>query len=299
MADLNGVAFEPFQTPYASAMFVAKESWMNNGIKWNAGDAGSHHLFLYIDILGFKELIDSGFEIRRIYERMDRLNAQTDTDFRCIVFSDTMVVYASKAWQNAPSQGLMWLIEFAQELFYFLIALDVHMRGYITYGEFYHYELTHFEAYYGKALVKCYEREKTIKCTGVFIDDEIAKYSDIFHLTRYDEHSHYVHVMQSLDDISVSYAEYPYPGWMLEATGMEWWVAYMLVYLKRTYRRAEDTALPEDVRLKHSNAWKMISSRHDGLCRRLVEAEFDFSAVVTMDWTECLRRIGTDDGAWG
>jgi hypothetical protein len=272
---------------------------MSDRGKWNAGEAMSRHLFLYIDILGFKELIDTGFDIRRIYERIDRLNAQTDNDFRCIVFSDTILVYASKAWEGAPSQGVMWLIEFAQELFYFLIALDVHMRAYITYGEFAHYELAHFEAYYGKALVLCYEREKTIKCTGVFIDDEIAALSDIFALTRFDKHSHYVHVMQTLDDVSWKYESYPYPGWMLQETGMEWWVAYMLVYLARTYRRANDSTLPDDIRLKHANAWKMASSRHDGLCRRLVEADFDFGAVIEMDWTECLRRIGTDEGAWG
>ena len=272
---------------------------MNDVIKWNAGETGSHHLFLYIDILGFKDLIHNGFEIRRIYERIDKLNVQTDTDFRCIVFSDTILVYASNSWQSFPRQGVMWLIEFAQELFYYLIALDVHMRAYITYGEFAHYELKHFEAYYGEALIRCYEREKTIKCTGVFIDDDIAHYSDIFKLTRFDDHSHYVHVMQALDEVSLDYSEYPYPGSMLEQTGMEWWVAYMLVYLERTYRRANDSTLPEDVRLKHSNAWRMVSSKHDGLCRRLVEANFDFGATITMDWTECLRRIGTEEGAWG
>lgn len=258
----------------------------------------AERFFLYIDILGFKGLVKSGFDVDEIYRRIDHMNVHTDRDFTSIVFSDTILVYAADGWLRYPNEALMWLIEFAQDLFYNLISLDVHIRAYITKGDFKHKELKHIEAYYGDALIECYEREKMIKCTGVFLDANLAKFSDIFYLTRYDKFSYFVHVMQHLRDISVAYDIYPIDGWPLEATGMEWWTAYLLKYLKNVHEHANDAGLDVSVRLKYQNAWKMISDRHDGLCRRLVEANFDFGKVVKLDWSEKLRCIGTEDGAF-
>lgn len=47
------------------------------------------------------------------------------------------------------------------------------------------------------------------------------------------------------------------------------------------------------------SAWKMISTLHPGLTRRLAEAKFNFGKVVELDWTEPMRRIGTPDGFFG
>jgi hypothetical protein len=255
--------------------------------------------FLYIDILGFKSLVKSGFDIQEIYRRIDRLNVHSDNDFTCIVFSDTILVYAAEGWNHHPNQCLMWLIEFSQDLFYRLISLDVHIRAFITKGQFNHYKMNNIDAYYGPALIDCYEREKSIKCAGVFLDAGLASHSDIFHLTKYSDDCYYVHVMQHLDDISWEYHEYPITGEMLEAEGMEWWVAYLLYYLKNVYYHAHDVSQNDDVRQKYQNAWRMVSSRHAGLTQSLVENNFNFGAVVKLDWNEPMARIGTLDGAWG
>lgn len=254
--------------------------------------------FLYINILGFKNLITSGFNVAELYRRIDSLNVHRGRDFTCIVFSDTTLVYGSDAWNEYPNQAVMWLIEFAQDLFYRLISLDIYIRAYVTKGEFHHEKLKNIEAYYGPALVECYEREKAIRCTGVFLDSKLAPYSDIFHLTSYDDQSHFVHVMQHLDQVRFPYESYPIDGRMLEETTMEWWVAYLLIYLQNTHGHMGDARSPEAVRLKYQNAWRMISSRHGGLCRRLVEANFAFDQVIKLNWTEPLRRIGTEDGAF-
>ena len=256
-------------------------------------------LFLYVDVLGFKELVRSGYDMMSIFEELDKLNVHSDADFNAIVFSDTIIVHASELWNAAPNQGVMWLTEFAQDLFYRLISKDIHIRAYITYGDFHHHKLENFEAYYGEALITCYEREKGIKSTGVFIDVRLVPYCTIFRVTQFDDQSYYVHVMQHLDDASLEYTEYPLDGSYIEDTGMEWWVAYLLRYMENTYRHSQDPALSADVRLKHSNAWRMLSARHPGLTRRLVEAHFDFGKVIKLDWSEPLRRIGTDEGAWG
>jgi hypothetical protein len=258
----------------------------------------ANRFFLYIDILGFKDLVRSGFDLSTLFQRIDRLNVHTDRDFTSIVFSDTILVYGSDDWAKHPREALMWLIEFAQDLFYNLISLDIHIRAYVTKGDFEHDRLKNIESYYGSALIDCYEREKEIKCTGVFLDSRLAQFSNIFHLTKYDNKSHFVHIMQHLDDVSVDYDLYPLSGEALEATGMEWWTAYLLRYLENIYHHANSAKFPEAVRLKYRNAWTMIASRHDGLCRRLIEANFKFGNVIQLDWSERLRRIGTKKGAF-
>lgn len=259
----------------------------------------SDRLFLYIDILGFKELIESGGDVFDLFQTIDELNVHNDNDFHCIVFSDTILVYGDDRWLSAPSQAVMWLVEFAQDLFYRLIVKDIHFRAYITIGDFHHYKLNNIEAYYGQALVDCYTKEKDIQCVGVFIDNSLVKYSDIFHTNKFDDNCHFVHVMQHLDQISAPYNSYPLSGYELKATGMEWWTVYLLRYLETIYHHGQDASLSERVRQKHRNAWAMISTRHGGLLQRLVTVNFDFASVVEIDWTEPLARIGTPDGAWG
>lgn len=255
--------------------------------------------FLYIDILGFKELIKSGDDLSELFQIVDRLNVHKRADFKSIVFSDTILVYGSEDWAKAPNEAVMWLIEFAQDLFYRLIVKNIHFRAYITTGNFHHYELKNIEVFYGEALVDCYEREKEIKCTGVFLDEHLAKFSDIFHLTRYDENSYFVHVMQHLDQVSVPYQDYPIVGERIKETTMEWWIAYLLFYTRNIYGFASDVNLADSVRIKYKNTWNMIATRHPGLVRICVETGFNFRAVANLDWTEPFRRIGTDKGSWG
>ena len=134
----------------------------------------SERLFLYIDILGFGDMVKSGHDVGQIFRHIDALHVHRDKNFKCIVFSDTILVYGDDVWLKLPDSGLMWLTEFAQDLFYRLIPIDIHIRAYITKGDFEHYVMDNVEAYYGKALVECYEREKQIKSTGVYLDSKLA-----------------------------------------------------------------------------------------------------------------------------
>ncbi|MDH7795810.1 MULTISPECIES: hypothetical protein [unclassified Beijerinckia] len=256
--------------------------------------------FLYIDILGFRDLIKSGYDIQSIYDIIDELPAHGTTDFRCMIFSDTVIVFTDHdEWAKRPIEALMWLTEYAQFLFYRLISSDVHIRAFITKGFFRYKKLRHFESYYGDALVECYEREKSIKCTGVFLDAKLAPYCKFFDLTQYDARTYYVHVMQHLRDAQAQYRDYPLSGVPLESTGMYWWTAYMLRYLENTYRHAENLKLSGEVRQKHQNAWRVISKKYPGLTRKLIDTNFDFHQIINLDWTEPMRRIGTPEGAWG
>ncbi|RXF69904.1 hypothetical protein [Hansschlegelia zhihuaiae] len=259
----------------------------------------SDRVFLYIDILGFKDMVVSGKDIKGLYKNIDELNVHTDRDFRCIVFSDTIIVYGSEFWLDNINSAVMWLAEFAQDLFYRIITSDIHFRAYITVGEFEHFEMKNLDAYYGEALIRCYEIEKTIKSTGVFLDAALSEHSDVFNLTKFDDNSYYMHIMQTLNSISFNYEDYPIHAEHVTGPGIEGWLVYELTYLSRVFRYSNDQSLQEQVRVKHANAWKMISYRHPGLTKKLIETDFDFSHIVPIDWTELIANMGTPEGAWG
>lgn len=255
--------------------------------------------FLYLDILGFKELIQDDEKITFLYQAIDKLNVHKDHDFHTIVFSDTILVAADLSWNEMPRQAIMWLIEFSQDLFYRLAHRDIHFRAIVTKGQFAFAQMENYEAYHGKALIDSYLKEGTIKCCGTFLDNRLVRHSNIFRTSKYDQDVSFVHLMQHLDDISFPYSEYPISGDPLTATGMEYWTAYLIRYLSIVYEHAQNADLNSDVRGKFLMTWEMISKRHEGLLRRLAEANFEAAMVIEMDWSEPMRRIGTKEGAWG
>ncbi len=167
--------------------------------------------FLYIDILGFSSLVMQD-RIRDLYDRLDSLNAHTHPSFSTIVFSDTIVIYNRDDldWDEKDKIALVSrLCEFAADLFYRLISQDIHFRAYICCGEFVHSKMQHIEAFYGRALVQSYHREREIQCSGLFVENDLVPYIGVFESDMYDEHSHYVHLIEYLRQISFAEGSYP------------------------------------------------------------------------------------------
>jgi len=50
-------------------------------------------LFLYLDILGFAELVKDGPRVERLFQILDSARLHTDSDYQTIVFSDTLLAY--------------------------------------------------------------------------------------------------------------------------------------------------------------------------------------------------------------
>ncbi len=159
---------------------------------------------LYIDILGFSNLVKTNqIQVRRIYKIIEDLNAHQHDAFKVIIFSDTILVYninyALSDYEK--SYYVMFLIEFVQDLFYHLAGKDIYYRAIIVEDDFTHYQEGRFEKYFGKALIKAYENEKRIKCTGLFIDKKINQYNNVFNTTEYNKQLMFVFVNQVLDRI--------------------------------------------------------------------------------------------------
>ena len=251
-------------------------------------------LFLYIDILGFGDMVDKQERIDALFAEIDRLNVHTDKDFRTIVFSDTILVYANDAWMKSDawqSSAVMWLVEFAQDLFYRILHLDMHFRAYLTRGSFFHSQREHFESFHGKALVDCYLKEKTIQATGVFLANNLVPLSTIFHVTPYDDDCSFVHVMQALDNVSFNGVTYPLDAILVQGMDLEWHLARDVLYLGNIHRHMHDQKLSGRVREKYAATWALIKSRHKTLLEVLAATGFDPAAIGKSPlWSQALAR---------
>lgn len=260
----------------------------------------SEKFLLYIDILGFSDLVVRRGNVDRLYEIIDALNAHRHQAFKVIVFSDTILVYNAPELIS-PSQAkyvVMYLCEFAKELFYSCISMGIHFRGYITYGDFNHQPMKNVEAFYGEALICAYEAEKKIQCTGLLMDNIVCPYSNIFELTPFNEQCQFVHIMQTLRNISWKRREYPVHHDLIIETDLLYLVAYDIYYLERIHHHMNDALFAPKVRRKYLNTWRMLKRRHPGLLTVLKENDFNPRAVSDFDWSEAMGRIGTDHGFW-
>ena len=84
-------------------------------------------LFLYIDILGFSEIVNDDALADRLFKIIDNARIHRDANFRAIVFSDTIIAYNihSNIGAGHKATELMYLIEFAQDLFLRLIGSGI------------------------------------------------------------------------------------------------------------------------------------------------------------------------------
>lgn len=105
---------------------------------------------LYIDILGFSELVLKKGRIEDLYDQIDTLNSHEHTAFKTLAFSDTILIYNTVEWGR--HYLVMYLCEFAQDLFYRLVSRDLHFRAYLCKGEFNHQRREHIHRFTAKRL---------------------------------------------------------------------------------------------------------------------------------------------------
>lgn len=161
-------------------------------------------LLLYIDILGFSDLVsESPSRIDDLYEVIAGLHAHHHDAFRCVVFSDTILIYNVDGGDIPEdiSYLLMYQCEFARDLLHRLTKRGIVFRAVITNGSFRHYQLNDVPCFYGTALVDAYNSEKSIKAIGLFISKDLVRYCDIFHHTQFNDNFYFVYTTQALDEI--------------------------------------------------------------------------------------------------
>ena len=53
----------------------------------------TRNLFLYLDILGFSDLVNDPKQVEELYGVIDGLHVFSHNMFECIAFSDTLLIY--------------------------------------------------------------------------------------------------------------------------------------------------------------------------------------------------------------
>ena len=118
---------------------------------------------LYIDILNFSNLVLRKGQVEALYYIINRLHVHRHDVFNTIIFSDTILVYNKLHPRSLEEVHyiVMYLCEFAQDLFYRLIGRDIHFRDYITCGDFAHYHTANIkDVFYGDGPGRCLQGRK-------------------------------------------------------------------------------------------------------------------------------------------
>jgi len=144
-------------------------------IRMNQRSAGHGRYLLYLDVLGFSEIVETRTveevyaiidEGLQAFDRWQRLNGL----FRILYFSDTFIFYQEPkgygdwAFLDVYAMGGMVLSA--------LLAKGIPARGAITFGEFEVREDTtrKHQVYFGRALIEAYRAEQRERWIGITIE---------------------------------------------------------------------------------------------------------------------------------
>ncbi len=250
---------------------------------------------LYIDILGFSHYVTKDtLQVRRIYKIIEDLNAHHHDAFKVIVFSDTVLIYnlVEPITNHDRNYYVMFLIEFAQNLLYEFSGKKLFFRALLVNGEFEHIISGKFEKYFGKALVRAYVKEKSIKCCGLFIDKESQKNNQVFSVAKHDNDVFFVYLNQSLDAFyNGELGAWPVDADLMFDTDSQWHLAKDIYSLRDVFTLMSKHR-NVDVRSKMKATWGYYEKRYPKLMRDLVSQNFDLSVLSKgFDWTDAVSRI--------
>lgn len=238
---------------------------------------------LYIDILGFADLVKTDYDkIRLLFEKIDELNVHKHNAFQTIVFSDTILIVNKQLPKSIHEHEylVMYACEFAQDLMFRCIDLEIQFRAILTYGEFYYEKLNNIEAYHGKALVNAYYKEKDINCLGLFIDKSILHYNIFFNTVSFDKDLHFVFLTKNIEHLCYFYdaAHLPLDPFIIEKTG-EFPYLKEEVKILETLKRNIDTQIDSKIRSKYLQAYHFYFQRYKPFIDRLEKNNYDYKIV--------------------
>lgn len=254
----------------------------------------SHRYLLYIDILGFSDLVAKNkAKIEDLYEVLASLHAHDHDAFKCIIFSDTMLVYnlSFSSQQREAEYYLMFMCEFARDLLHRLTKRGVFFRAVITQGDFQHYELNSIPCFFGTSLIHAYQSEKKIKAVGLFLQNSLREYCDIFPKRRFNAEFDFVYITQALDELEgESGGIFPLDAWLIEDTDLIWMVTPELLHLVDLYANA-GSSLPEKVKQKYLKSIKFYEMRYPATTTFLKINGFDITKFSPQaNWQQVIDR---------
>ena len=256
--------------------------------------------FLYIDILGFADLVLNEPErVKDLYEIISTLNVHRHESFGTIVFSDTILVYP-KIERNIGRQTdayfVMYLCEFAQDLLYRLANRNIWFRAILTQGKFTHYLLNEIPCYYGPALVEAYlgDKKGNLDAVGLFMDRRCTQRSTVFDSASFNGRYDFVYLWQSLDDFEPNgLYSFPFENALeVSEADLQWKLAQDALMLRNIARNR--AATDDRVAQKHKNTWKLLHARYGKILDALEADNFNPRVFCPKyDWTAAIERAGS------
>jgi len=246
---------------------------------------------LYIDLLGFSDIVDAPHKVRSLYKIVDSLNAHKHYYFNTIVFSDTILVYNEEEPKDDGERNyLVWYaIEFAEDLHHRLTGTGTFFRAILTHGEFDHYDLENIECFFGRALVDAYYSEKDLPAIGLFIDDICQQHNEYFRTAPFVPNRNFVYLnrcLERLQEISsgvlpidpYNIDEFPYIHWELH-------------FLRDVYEQMRAHPIPS-VRAKYLATWDLYHKRYSTILDTLRTNGFEPESICPAgDWTPYKRAF--------
>ncbi|WP_339101323.1 hypothetical protein WKQ99_10340 [Pseudomonas atacamensis] len=254
----------------------------------------SDRFLLYIDILGFSEMVSKEpRKVVRVYEILDTLNVHSRSDFKVIVFSDTILIY-----NDAPASVdldkrycVQTLVDFASDLHHRLVGQDIYFRAVIVKGDFQHYERSHVNCFFGSALITAYNAEKGIPSLGLFISDDCRAFGPIQPVAHFSPGLSFVFLCAGLQALS-TLAPRTWPinlGCSLEANlaiNTPWDVRF----LRDIYIQMREHIEPA-VRTKFLTAWDFYQRMYPEALSALLKKDFSINALAIGDWSVATKVL--------
>jgi hypothetical protein len=93
------------------------------------------------------------------------------------------------------------LVEYSQELFYKLSAINIYFKGILTFGEFNFSKMTNINAYYGYALIDTYKDESDLEGFGLYVNKRLSNEIITFDKVSFTEKYDFILLCQSLKNL--------------------------------------------------------------------------------------------------
>lgn len=254
--------------------------------------------FLYIDILGFSDLVRTGSnKVDELYEIIASLNVHRHPNFKAIIFSDTILIYNTDEPRNYDESRylVMYLCEFAQDLHIRLTGRQIVFRAIITRGEFYHYHINEVPCFYGKALIDAYLSEKKIKATGLFLENSCASYCTIFDHVKYNEQYRYIFLIKYLKQLEIDFeGVFPIDEEYVEQTDLAWVIMPEIISLENIYKNAISHS-DKKVKAKYSKTFSLYQKKYPKTINKLIENNFAPNFISpSYNWQPVIERYPED-----
>jgi len=240
----------------------------------------SNRFLLYIDILGFSQMIEGDpRKVALVFSILDDLNVHQHNAFKTIAFSDTILVYNPRlATSNSSRSYYVWyLIEFAEDLQHRLTGHDVYFRAVLTEGDFSHYPLKNIECFFGEALNRAHSKEKKIPSIGLFLDHRYSRFNRYFDLVQFDDEYDFVYLTRSLGYLQqYTGGRYPFRDRAIEDQAPH--VPWQVRFLQDVHSNMRNNPSPE-IRTKHLTAWDLYARHFPELTRILSDNKFSLASL--------------------